>query len=79
MTLTIEGTQITIKDRSGERLRERLAGRLSDAAALRCVEHDQAVIAMSIHARENGWFDTTWITCCEKLEQQAMAIVRERC
>lgn len=79
MMLTIDATQITIKDRTGERLRERLGARLTDAAALRCTEHDQAVVAVSIHARENGWFDTTWITCCESLEQQAMSIVRERC
>jgi hypothetical protein len=79
MTMTIDSTQITIKDRTGARLRERLSERLADAAALRCTEHDRAVVAVSIHARENGWFDATWITCCEALEQQAAAIVRERC
>jgi hypothetical protein len=79
MTLTIDSTHVTITDRAGVRLRERLDGRLSDAAALRCVEHAQAVIAVTIHARENGWFESTWITCCETLEKQATAIVRERC
>lgn len=70
--------RITIQDRSSS-LRERLRERLDRAAGLRCAEHDQAVIAVSIHARENGWFDSRWTTCCEGLEQQAAAIVKERC
>jgi hypothetical protein len=69
---------ITIFDRE-QRLRERLTDRLDSVAALRCNEHDQPVVAVTIHARENGWFDSRWTTCCETLEQQAVAIVKERC
>lgn len=69
---------ITIRDR-GERLRERLRDRLDRAALLRCVEHDQPVVAVAIHGRENGWFDSMWTTCCDALERQAVAIVKERC
>jgi hypothetical protein len=71
--------QITIEDRGRPTLRERLRERLDHAAALRCAEHDQPVVAVTIHGRENGWFDTRWVTCCEALEQQAAAIVKERC
>ena len=70
--------KITIEDRD-ERLRKRLTERLERAAALRCAEHNQAVIAVTIHGRENGWFDSMWVTCCEALERQAAAIVKERC
>ncbi|HYO75829.1 MAG TPA: hypothetical protein VE010_05150 [Thermoanaerobaculia bacterium] len=70
--------KITIEDR-GTGLRQRLQERLDRAADLRCAEHDQAVVAVSIHARENGWFDANWTTCCDALEQQAVAIVKERC
>jgi hypothetical protein len=70
--------KITIRDREVF-LRERLSDRLDHAALLRCVEHGEPVIAVTIHARENGWFDATWITCCETLQQQAVAIVKERC
>lgn len=73
-----EAMRITIEDR-GLRLRERLHERLERAADLRCTEHDQAPFAVTIHARENGWFDSRWTTCCEGLEQQAVSIVRERC
>jgi len=69
---------ITIKD-LGLSLRERLSERLHRAAGLRCAEHGQAVVAVTINGRENGWFDSRWTTCCESLEQQAMAIVKERC
>jgi hypothetical protein len=34
---------------------------------------------VSLDERENGWFDARWVTCCERLEQQAAAIVKERC
>lgn len=78
MTLTINEMHVTIEDRAGARLRERLHQRLSAAAELHCPEHGQRVTAVSIHARENGWFDATWTTCCESLEQQAVAIVKER-
>jgi len=70
--------QITIIDR-GMRLRDRLHDRLDRAAALKCAEHGQPVVAVMIHARENGWFESRWTTCCESLEQQAAAIVKERC
>jgi hypothetical protein len=69
---------VTINDRTAS-LRSRIADRLERASNLRCAEHDQSVIAVSIHNRENGWFDSRWTTCCEGLEQQAAAIVKERC
>ncbi|MEA2463350.1 MAG: hypothetical protein QOJ98_1097 [Acidobacteriota bacterium] len=78
MMLTIKDMRVTIEDRAGARLRERLHQRLAVAAELRCAEHDRRVVSVSIHARENGWFDATWTTCCETLEQQAVAIVKER-
>ena len=78
MTLTIKDMRVTIEDRAGARLRERLQQRLAVAAELRCTEHDRRIVSVSIHARENGWFDATWTTCCESLEQQAVAIVKER-
>jgi len=73
-----EAMRITIIDR-GMRLRERLRDRLDRAARLQCMEHGQPIVAVAIYARENGWFDSTWTTCCESLEQQAVAIVKERC
>ena len=73
-----EPMKIMIQDR-GPELRERLRERLDRAAELRCAEHDQAVIAVAIYGRENGWFESRWTTCCESLEREAMAIVKERC
>jgi len=70
--------KVTVRDREVF-LRERLSDRLENAARLRCAEHGEPVVAVTIHARENGWFDATWITCCETLQQQAVAIVKERC
>lgn len=70
--------RITIEDRSMT-LRARLHERLDQAAKLLCEEHGQPVIAVTIHNRENGWFDSHWTTCCERLERQAASIVRERC
>jgi hypothetical protein len=46
---------------------------------LLCPEHGQPVVAVTIHGRENGWFDTSWVACCASLEQQAGAIVKDRC
>ena len=70
---------ITILDRAGSAsLRERLRERLDRAAGLRCAEHDQPPVAVTINARENGWFDSRWTTCCEKLEEQAAAILKHR-
>jgi hypothetical protein len=70
--------KITVVDRE-QSLLQRLRGRLDDAAKLRCEEHGAPVDAVTIHARENGWFDARWTTCCERLAQQAAAIVKERC
>ena len=69
---------ITIKDR-GTHLREKLRVRLDQAAELRCEQHGEPVTAVTIHARENGWFDATWTTCCPDLEQRAVALVKDRC
>jgi hypothetical protein len=71
--------QITIVDRGRTTLRDRLTDRLEHASRLRCDEHGQPVVSVSIHARENGWFDSQWTTCCESLERQAVAIVKDRC
>ena len=76
--MSANAMQITIQDRTMT-LRERLRERLDRTAQLRCGEHDQPVVAVTIHYRENGWFDSQWTTCCEVLERQAAAIVRERC
>ena len=57
----------------------RLRERLDQAAELRCPEHNQPIAGVTIYGRENGWFDARWTTCCETLEQQAVAIVKERC
>ncbi len=70
--------KITIKDR-GEELHRRLRERLVRAARLRCAVHDKPIEALTIHGRENGWFDSQWTTCCAGLEQQAAAIVKDRC
>jgi len=73
--------QITIEDREPglrERLRQRLTPRLTEAAALRCPEHGETPVGVSIHGRENGWFDARWTTCCEHLERQAKGILKER-
>ena len=78
MSATVNAMQIAVIDR-GPELRERLRIRLDRAAELRCPEHRQPVIAVTIHARENGWFDSTWTTCCVDLERQAAAIVKDRC
>jgi hypothetical protein len=78
-TATAVPMKITIEDRGRSTLRERLSGRLADVARLRCTEHDRPVVAVIIHGRENGWFDSRWTTCCEGLERQAAAIVKERC
>ena len=73
-----EAMRIEVNDR-GPELRERLRLRLEQAALLRCPKHDQPVVAVTIHARENGWFDSTWTTCCVDLEREAAAIVKDRC
>lgn len=59
--------------------RERLDERLQHAALLRCEDHGQPVVAVTIYGRENGWFDSRITACCDGLEQRAVAIVKERC
>lgn len=76
MNTLVNEMRITVMDRG---LRERLRPRLQQAAELRCVQHGEPVVAVTIHARENGWFDATWTTCCADLEKQAVAIVKDRC
>jgi hypothetical protein len=71
--------EIKIEDRGRSVLREKLRERLERAAALRCEEHGQPVVNVTIHGRENGWFDTQWTTCCEGLQRQAASIVKDRC
>lgn len=71
MQVTVEGPEHSLQSR----LRERL----DHAATLECHEHRQKVVAVHIHGRENGWFDTRWTTCCEHLEREAIKIVRGRC
>lgn len=70
--------KITIDER-GAAIRERLRERLDRAAQLRCSEHDKPVESVIISSRENGWFDCRWITCCERLEVAAAAILKLRC
>jgi hypothetical protein len=75
---TAEAMKIIYRDLSIT-LRDRLRERLERAAQLRCAEHGQAVVAVTLHGRENGWFDSVWTTCCAVLETQAGAIVKGRC
>ena len=72
-----DAMKITVAD-TEMRLRERLRVRLDRAAQLRCDEHGQPVVSVTIYGRENGWFDARWTTCCESLEKQAVAIVKDR-
>ena len=69
--------KITVAD-TEMRLRERLRERLDRAAQLRCDQHGQPIVSVTIYGRENGWFDARWTTCCEVLEKQAVAIVKDR-
>jgi hypothetical protein len=71
--------KITIEDRGTSVLRDRLRDRLERASLLRCALHDRSADSVVIHGRENGWFDSTWSTCCEELERQVSAIVKQRC
>ena len=70
--------KVIVEDRGRPALRERLRERLDRAAKLRCPEHDEPVVSVTIHGRENGWFDTQWTTCCEALERLAAGIVKTR-
>jgi len=76
---TLEPTMRITIDERGLLIRERLRDRLERAAQLRCEEHGKPVAAVVINGWENGWFDSRWTTCCEALEQQAAAIVKQRC
>ena len=78
MKAAVKEMHITVVDRE-LMLRQRLSERLDRVAGILCLEHGQPVVAVTIHARENGWFDSRWTTCCQGLEQQAVAIVKERC
>ena len=73
-----EVMEITFRELT-DTLRERLRPRLEHAARLRCAEHGRPVDAVTIHGRENGWFDSVWTTCCGSLETQAATIVKTRC
>jgi hypothetical protein len=70
--------RITIADRHGT-LGRRLQKQLAGVALLQCDEHHLPVVSVVIDARENGWFDCRWTTCCEGLEARARAIVGSRC
>jgi hypothetical protein len=78
MSVQPEVMRIAVTDR-GPELRERLRDRLNEAAQLSCAEHGQRVYAVAIHGRENGWFSSTWTTCCSELERQAASILKDRC
>ena len=69
--------KVTIENRESARL-DRLRERLDEAARLQCAAHGKAIEAVSINVFENGWFDSRWTTCCEGLEQQAVAVVKAR-
>ena len=70
--------RVTVNDRGRSSLRERLRDRLEHVAELRCAEHGLPVDAVTVHGRENGWFDSSWTTCCDSLERQAAAILKQR-
>jgi hypothetical protein len=71
MAISIRGLELS--------RREQLRERLERASDLWCAEHGQHVVSVTIFGRENGWFDSQWITCCETLERQATSIVKARC
>lgn len=74
----VAAMRIAINER-GPELRERLRDRFERVAELRCPEHGQPVLAVTVHSRENGWFDSMWTTCCADLERQATGILKNRC
>ena len=78
MSVPLEVMRIAVTDR-GPELRERLRDRLEQAARLQCTEHGQRVYGVAIHGSENGWFSSTWTTCCSELERQAASILKDRC
>ena len=70
--------RITIEE-NGTQLRNRLRDRLDRAGKLKCADHGRGIESVTIEGRENGWFDSRYITCCERLEKQAIDIIKERC
>jgi hypothetical protein len=70
--------RVTIADRHTE-IGHRLREKLDHVAQLRCEDHDLPVTSVAIDARENGWFDSRYTTCCERLETRAAAILGTRC
>jgi len=71
--------RVTIEDRGRSRIADQLKDRLDRVAGLRCEQHGLPVVSVTIHARENGWFESQWIACCDRLTEEAAAIVKERC
>jgi len=57
MKAAVKEMQITVVDRE-LMLRQRLSERLERVAGILCAVHGQPVVAVTIHARENGWFDS---------------------
>jgi hypothetical protein len=78
MSATMERSMNIVIEKCSPGVQQRIRERLDRAAELRCEEHGQPPVGVIIHGRENGWFDARWTTCCEPLEQQARAIVKER-
>ena len=78
MSAVVDVMRVSVVDR-GHALQERLRERLERVALLRCPEHGQGVVAVVIHARENGWFDSRWTTCCDGLEREAATLLKDRC
>lgn len=78
MSATMQRPMTVTIEKCSPAVRERLRDRIEQASQLRCAEHGQPPVSVVIHGRENGWFDARWTTCCETLEKQAVAIVRER-
>ena len=62
----------------GPELQEKLRDRLAIVERLRCEVHGGQILAVSITAFENGWFDTNWMGCCEALTNKAATIVGRR-
>jgi hypothetical protein len=60
-------------------LRDKISKKLAAAADLRCEQHGNEVVSVTITVYENGWFDSCWIACCDPLAQQAARIVGSRC
>lgn len=68
---------VTVDDRLAM-LRPQLNERLTRVGALRCAVHDEPVGAVTINARENGWFDSRWTTCCDAFERRVSSVLGSR-